>query len=523
MSIKSAATAISEAASAAAAVASERIHDVVHAEELDSALTPAQKESDPLLAPEDVTAEAEFILKMCVAKIVEPLDLRRAHFERLPAFHDIVGAVKGKRFGKRSVFASLLACSQCHEKESQEHVLRLVWHARARACELLALRLMDDYDLVDLCSRVLVRTYRYDAGERSSSAIEQVVLLGLLDIVADPRVEACIKEMWHGHVLMASEKDAQLVHRALGALDLSLLRVPQYQYFIETGILLSFILLYTWVINSRSMPLTGQEVCMYLFVLAYVLDDGATAIRRPGMYFLSLWNWFEIVTYAVFAGAFCLRVASLAASEPAERERLMDLSFDVLAVNAVVLWMRVLNVLSNVEFFGALLVILRHMIRDAALFFSIMALVLMGFTQAFHSLYQSTASTVGHASYLEIFSMLFRALTAEAPFFEEAEAANPFFGRLLAAAFGVLALVVLLSLLVALLNRALVQGDRVRQATWADSGRQAARFHPLFGPLLMDLYLVVALVLLLNLLIAQVPSDPVPSDTGAFLIASPLS
>mmetsp|Transcript_33846 Transcript_33846/g.54860 ORF Transcript_33846/g.54860 Transcript_33846/m.54860 type:complete len:310 (-) Transcript_33846:999-1928(-) len=127
----------------------------------------------------------------------------------------------------------------------------------------------------------------------------------------------------------------------------------------------------------------------------------------------------------------------------------MDYAFDILGCNAVILWTRILQVLTTFEFFGSLLIIMRHMLRDAVLFLAILFSVMFAFSQALHALQTSPRSTAEQTDVFAIWRLLFRALFHDTDF------------------------------------------------------TLAEEFHPLFGPALLNVYLVASIVLLLNLLIAQ--------------------
>jgi hypothetical protein len=60
-----------------------------------------------------------------------------------------------------------------------------------------------------------------------------------------------------------------------------------------------------------------------------------------------------------------------------------ELSYYFLAFTAPMFWMRLLLYLDTFRFFGAMLVVLKVMMRESLIFFALLIVVMIGFLQAF--------------------------------------------------------------------------------------------------------------------------------------------
>jgi hypothetical protein len=93
---------------------------------------------------------------------------------------------------------------------------------------------------------------------------------------------------------------------------------------------------------------------------------------------------FNSTLYALLGVSFVLRMVAL--GHPVgehKRERFNELSYDFLAFTAPMFWMRLLLYLDTFRFFGAMLVVLKVMMRESLIFFALLIVVMIGFFQAF--------------------------------------------------------------------------------------------------------------------------------------------
>jgi hypothetical protein len=96
---------------------------------------------------------------------------------------------------------------------------------------------------------------------------------------------------------------------------------------------------------------------------------------------------FNSTLYALLTVSFVLRMIALghpvSDEKDTRREYLNKMSYDFLAFTAPMFWMRLLLYLDTFRFFGAMLVVLKVMMRESLIFFMLLLVVMIGFFQAF--------------------------------------------------------------------------------------------------------------------------------------------
>ena len=99
---------------------------------------------------------------------------------------------------------------------------------------------------------------------------------------------------------------------------------------------------------------------------------------------MSFWNVFNSVLYSILIVSFVLRLVALSNHvHSLERAKFNSLSYNLLAFSAPMFYLRLLLYLDALRFFGAMLVILKVMMRESAIFFLLLVLICVGFLQAF--------------------------------------------------------------------------------------------------------------------------------------------
>jgi len=127
----------------------------------------------------------------------------------------------------------------------------------------------------------------------------------------------------------------------------------------------------------------AAEILLYLFTLGFICDE-LTKFWKAGYHILSFWTAFNSVLYAVLSVSFVFRIIGLAhplGSDP--RHQYDSLSYNFLAFSAPMFWIRLLLYLDSFRFFGAMLVVLKVMMKESIIFFALLAVVFVGFMQAF--------------------------------------------------------------------------------------------------------------------------------------------
>ncbi|KAJ1989890.1 hypothetical protein GGI25_000004 [Coemansia spiralis] len=177
----------------------------------------------------------------------------------------------------------------------------------------------------------------------------------------------------------------RLCERAEGWLASALapLRIPMFENILTMIHAVFFLSLYTIVSLGRHNLVTIEEVALHVCAFAYIADE----IRQcnetgVAVYIKSVWNVLDVTIYAIFVAFFVLRIRSLATGS----EEDLDKAYDVLALNASMLWPRLFAVLDQLEFFGTIIIQVRRIIAGTSLFFALLVVMTAGFFQTFYSL-----------------------------------------------------------------------------------------------------------------------------------------
>jgi len=84
--------------------------------------------------------------------------------------------------------------------------------------------------------------------------------------------------------------------------------------------------------------------------------------NAPSYYFQNLWNAFDVGIFAISFAFMGLRLQDFIQGKDT-----CSNAYDVLAINAMLLWPRLLSSLDSLPFFGTFLVIVRRMLIDSTM------------------------------------------------------------------------------------------------------------------------------------------------------------
>lgn len=297
--------------------------------------------------------------------------------------------------------ACVVYCLLVVKKWFKRQALCELWDAdlhdvRAVAAEYIAKRIIEDEEDIDyLLEDVLLKRYSILInGEPSvpANVIERAVDLHALIVIGSSGYQKCISYLWRGWLVQDDEDPSRFIGYEEKTntnywvhLDPDRMRVPQYQNTVQMAMSFIYLGLYTGAINTinPSGDIDVVEGFLYLFTLGFVCDEIAK-FWKVGRYYIGFWNVFNTTLYALLTTSFVLRIAALSASSETEkRSHYNELSYNFLAFTAPMFWMRLLLYLDTVRFFGAMLVVLKVMMRESLIFFALLLVVIVGFLQAF--------------------------------------------------------------------------------------------------------------------------------------------
>ncbi|KAF1835905.1 hypothetical protein BDW02DRAFT_567521 [Decorospora gaudefroyi] len=439
-----------------------------------SALLPTSNRHNhppPPIAPRDVTIIA-LRLKHQIEQVV-PCELEE---EQVIRAHSsiITDAVleTAKRAGAPEHNACVVFCLLQVKKWFETQASAELWDAdlhqvRAVAAEMMAKRLIEaEEDTQYLFEEVLLKRYSTLVdGEASTptNAVEKAVDLHAVTVIGASGYQKCISYLWRGWLVQDDEDPSRFVtfdnktNTSYWAhLDPDRMRVPKYQNWVQIAVSLIFLGLYTGAINTinPSGDLDVVEALLYIFTLGFICDE-ANKFWKVGRFYLSFWNIFNSTLYALLTVSFVLRMVAFAHPTDTDRDPrrayLNKMSYDFLAFTAPMFWMRLLLYLDTLRFFGAMLVVLKVMMRESLIFFALLFVVMVGFFQAFIGLDVADDQLANDVVFIT--KAMLNAVM-QSPEFEGFDNFSPPFGIILYYIFTFVVMVILLNILIALYNSA---------------------------------------------------------------------
>ncbi|KAK0518919.1 Calcium channel yvc1 [Tilletia horrida] len=338
------------------------------------------------------------------------------------------------------VVYGLLVCYRFFWRQARSELWDADLHeARMVACDLLAKRIVESYD-----------------DDESEFMMEQV-LLRRYSVIVRGQLSA----------------PANVIERAVDLHTLRVIGSSGYQRTINQNALqllfsIIYLGLFTAAINTVNPggDLDIVEGFLYIFTLGFIADEVSKFVKI-GRHYISFWNTFNSLLYTILAASFIIRMIALSypqpdggpypkpppdgSDEPAPlpddpRTTYNALSYNLLAFSAPFFWMRLLLYLDTFKFFGTMLVVLKHMMKESAIFFALLIGVVAGFLQAFIGLDQVDDNLT--ATQFIIKAMAGSVL--QSPDFDGFDNFAPPFGLILYMIFTFIITVILLNILIAL-------------------------------------------------------------------------
>ena len=230
----------------------------------------------------------------------------------------------------------------------------------------------------------------------------------------------------------------------------SRLRVPLYQKVFEALFFASFLALYYAVLLERHPErITPIELLLYVWIAAFAYDEFGE-LRDSGslFYAVDVWNLWDACIVLVALIFLILRTVGLVQGNSA----LLDISFDVLSLEALFLVPRLCSILSVHPYFGTLIPCLKEMTKDFTKFLSVVIILYLGFLTTFAMLARDTFP-VSHISWLLVYVFFGSSYLG----FDAASKISPLLGPPLMMIFVALTNILLLTSLISLLSNSLTK------------------------------------------------------------------
>ncbi|KAK3389467.1 cation channel-like protein [Podospora didyma] len=378
--------------------------------------------------------------------------------------------------------ACVVFCLLVNKRWWKHQALLELWDAdlhqvRAVACEVIAKRmqvppslhnffLIESEDNLDyLLQHILLKRYSIIVDGQPTpptNVVEKAVDLHALRVIGSSGYQRCINFLWRGWLVQDENDPATFVDYKdkdntsyFAHLDPDRMRAPMYQNATQMLITFVYLALYTLAMNSVNPggDIDPIEALLYIFTLGFICDE-CSKVWKAGYRILGFWNAFNSLLYGLMATSLVMRFIALShgRNDPdGLRDRYNELSYNFLAVSAPMFWGRLLLYLDSFRFFGAMLVVLKVMMKESIIFFALLAVIIIGFLQAFIGLDYADDQVAGDTMF--IIQSMANAIM-QSPDFSGWERFQHPFGLILYYCFTFVVMVVLLNVLIALYNSA---------------------------------------------------------------------
>lgn len=408
----------------------------------------------------------KYLIEECVPCELEEAQITKAHSEIIT--HKVLKAAKeagGEEYG-----ACVVYCLLVNKRWFKQQGLLELWDkdlhdVRATACEVIAKQLIESEENQNyLLQDILLKRYAIMVdGEQTQPAnvIERSVDLHALRVIGSSGYQKCISYLWKGWLVQDENDPSNFIDYKQkdntsywSHVDPDRLRAPIYQNATQVLFSVIYLALYTGAINTINP--TGDldivEGLLYVFTFGFICDEAAK-FWKVGRYYIGFWNVFNLVLYSLLTVSLITRIIALGHplhDHDGQREKFNHLSYNFLAFSAPMFWMRLLLYLDTFRFFGAMLVVLKVMMKESMIFFALLIIVMVGFLQAF--LGMDNVDNNADATVMIIQAMANAIM--QSPDFDGFDNFAPPFGIILYYIFTFVVMVVLLNILIALYNSA---------------------------------------------------------------------
>ncbi|KAF4584190.1 potassium ion channel Yvc1 [Ophiocordyceps camponoti-floridani] len=335
---------------------------------------------------------------------------------------------------------------------------------RKEACAVVAKAIIDDeQDVPYLMHDILLRRYSImidGAPTNPANVIEKAVDLHAIRVIGSSGFQKCIGHLWRGWLVTDPDDPSVFIDykdrddtNILVHMDPNRMRVPKYQNVAQLLFSLIYLALYTAAVNTVNPTgvLDGAEVIMYAFTVGFVCDE-VVKVYKAGYRILGFWNGFNAILYSFLMVSLVFRIVGLTAPTGSDtRIHYSTLSYNLMSFVAPMFWSRLLLYLDSFKFFGAMLVVLKVMMKESIIFFALLIIIVIGFLQAFIGLDLTDDNVAGDAMF--ILEAMIKAVL-QSPEFAGFESFGPPWGMILYYCFAFVVMIILLNILIALYNSA---------------------------------------------------------------------
>ncbi|KAL2141248.1 hypothetical protein VTI28DRAFT_2661 [Corynascus sepedonium] len=218
------------------------------------------------------------------------------------------------------------------------------------------------------------------------NALEIAAIADAKRFLSQNVVQKIITGIWNGDIIFWNSLSVHSVkkprfYKPSTADPFSRLRVPKYLKSFEVIFFASFLFLYYAVLMERNPTrITTLEIFLCLWLAAFAYDELSEWIDAGSVFYATdVWNLFDMAMIGIGATYFILRIVGL----ETQNSRLVDFSFDILALEALFMVPRVFSILSLSPYWGTLIPCLKEMGKDFLKFMVLVVIIYVGFLTTF--------------------------------------------------------------------------------------------------------------------------------------------
>lgn len=290
--------------------------------------------------------------------------------------------------------------------------------------------------------------------DRSALDLAMVGSQPAREFISSDAVQRVVAGIWSGRIMYwrtieAGSKKSVHLYNPRNHVDwYSRLRVPRYRSFfmmINYSILMA--LFYVLLFRRHHDGSAGIiEGLMHFWFIGFVLDELSQAMEAGSFnqYLADFWSFFDICIVGIFMVFAVLRVLGIILDD----EGYSNTSFDILSLEAVLLVPRLFSFLFVFPYFGTLLPCLRDLTMEFCKFFVIIAIIYVGFFTTFSFLGRQTF-TFDQMSWLLVRVFFGSSFSG----FDAAPQISPVFGPILMLVFVTLTNILLITILISILSQ----------------------------------------------------------------------
>ncbi|TIA88992.1 hypothetical protein E3P99_02276 [Wallemia hederae] len=369
---------------------------------------------------------------------------------------------------------ALLKLKQYFKKEALEDQSDYDEHlCRSLACEVLARYVMHRVDAQKL-PKVMSKRFCYIESDGDVSAplsvLELAIDLHATFFLSSDESQTAITSLWNGSWVQVhkddNEKQIEYVpyhkkngHSLLDHFSPTRIGVPRYQNYLRIFIWLTFLVVYSFSVQSPTDQLDPEkrfdawEYVLYGMSISFLFEEGNRmfkSLRIQGLSsVLTFWTIINVVTYVLLTLSFSLRVAGIYSGNEHSRDSLHMLSFEFLSMASPLIWIKLLPIFDLFLWIGTMELVIIRMIKESLVFFLLLGVVFAGHAQALFAL---DAADGEQGSFASICKVLLRSLFGDADFdtmANQTRFGQPF-GEVLFYGWNFLTILILMNVLVAL-------------------------------------------------------------------------